>query len=130
MNDGVVTASDDIATALDDEPVAFTSGADGQSLRAHVERDINLARLVRRYYREDPVFLKILSQPGAHQRFGIRDKLIWMKSQMGRDVVCLPWKAFIRGRRLVEVIINQAHSTIGHYGGVARVEESSSMAHM
>ena len=30
----------------DDDPPAFTSGADGQSLRVSVERDINLARLV------------------------------------------------------------------------------------
>src|SRR6266481_1442286 len=115
MNDDAVTASDEVP-APDDEPIAFTPGANGQSLRAHVERDINLARLVQRYYREDPVFSKVLSQPRAHRRFGIRDKLIWTKGQMGRDVVCLPWKAFIRGRRLVEVIIDQAHSTIGHYG--------------
>src|SRR6266481_700406 len=115
MNDDVGTMLDEVP-APDDEPIAFTSGANGQSLRAHVERDINLARLVRRYYREDPVFSKVLSQPGAHRCFGIRDKLIWMKGQMGREVVCLPWKAFIQGRRLVEVIIDQAHSTIGHYG--------------
>jgi len=35
---------------------------------------------------------------------------------MGRDVVCIPRKAFLKGRRLVEVIIDQAHSTIGHFG--------------
>src|SRR6266481_4874454 len=115
MNNDAVAVSDEVP-APDDEPIAFTSGANGQSPRAHVERDINLTRLVRRYYQEDPVFSKVLSQPGVHRRFVIHDKLIWMKGQMGRDVVCLPWKAFIRGRRLVEVIIDQAHSTIGHYG--------------
>ncbi len=50
MNDGMVTVSGDVATALDDEPIAFMSGADGQSLHAHVERDVNLAQLVQRYY--------------------------------------------------------------------------------
>ena len=30
----------------DDDPPAFTSGADGQSLRVCVERDFNLAQLV------------------------------------------------------------------------------------
>jgi len=35
---------------------------------------------------------------------------------MGRDVVCIPRKAFHRGRRLVEIIIDQAHSIIGHFG--------------
>ena len=42
MNDGAVTTLGDVATALGDEPIAFTSGADGQSLCAHVERDVNL----------------------------------------------------------------------------------------
>src|SRR6266481_6712496 len=45
MNDDAVTTLDEVP-APDDEPIAFTSGANGQSLRAHVERDINLARLV------------------------------------------------------------------------------------
>src|SRR6266481_5734978 len=87
MNDSVVTASGDAATTLDNEPLAFMSGADGKSLHAHVERDVNLARLVQRYYQEDPVFSKVLSQPRAHQCFGINEKLIWMNSQMGRDVI-------------------------------------------
>jgi len=39
-----------------------------------------------------------------------------MKNQMSRNVVCIPRRAFLKGRRLVEVIINQAHSTIGHFG--------------
>ena len=52
----------------------------------------------------------------AHQRFGVRDGLIWTKNQMGQDVVCLHRKAFLRGRRLVKIVIDQAHTTIGHYG--------------
>ena len=35
---------------------------------------------------------------------------------MKKDVVCLPWKAFLQGRRLVEVIIDHAHIMIGHFG--------------
>ncbi len=46
MNDGVVTVLSNVATALDNEPITFMSGADGQSLCAHIERDVNLARLV------------------------------------------------------------------------------------
>ena len=34
----------------DDDPPAFTSGADGQSLRVSVERDVNLARLMQAHY--------------------------------------------------------------------------------
>ena len=60
--------------------------------------------------------MKILHHLEAHLHFRIRDQLIWTKNQMGRDVICVPWKAFIWGRQLIEVILNQAHTPIGHFG--------------
>ena len=66
----------------DDNPPAFTSGADGQSLRVSVERDVNLARLMRAHYHKDPLFMKVLHHPEAHPRFGIKGQLIWTKNQM------------------------------------------------
>ena len=100
----------------DDDPPAFMSGADGQSLCICVERDINLTQLVRAHHHNDPLFMKILHHLEAHPHFGIKDQLIWTKNQMGRDVVCIPWKAFTWGRRLIEVILDKAHTTIGHFG--------------
>ena len=100
----------------DNLPLAIEAGADGQSLCTHVEQQVDLTRVVRRHYHIDPVFTKILVHPDAHQRFRVRDGLIWTKNQMGRDIVCLAWKAFLRGRRLVKIVIDQAHTMIGHYG--------------
>ena len=60
--------------------------------------------------------MKVLHHPEAHPHFGIKDQLIWTKNQMGRDIVCVPRKAFIQGRWLIEVILDQAHTTIGHFG--------------
>ena len=100
----------------DDLPLAIRAGADGQSLCTHIEWQVDLVHIVRKHYREDPVFAKILVHPDAHQRFGVHDGLIWTKNQMGQDIVCFPRKAFLRGRRLVEVIIDQAHTTISHFG--------------
>ena len=54
----------------DDDPPAFTSGADGQSLRISVERDVNLAWLVQAHYHKDPLFMKVLHHPEAHPRIG------------------------------------------------------------
>ena len=100
----------------DQLPLAIESGVDRESLCAHIERTLNLADTICKYYRKDPTFAKVLANPEAHPRFGIKDGLIWTKNQMKKDVVCLPWKAFLQGRRLVEVIINHAHTTIGHFG--------------
>src|SRR6266481_1058741 len=99
----------------DDVPLAIKSGADGQSLHVHIERNIDLASVICKFYHEDPTFSKILAHPEAHLSFGIKQNLIWTKNQMKRDVVCLPQKAFLRGRRLVEVILDHAHTRIGHF---------------
>ena len=48
MNRGAMSTPTD---APGDAPTALTSGVDGQSLHSHVERNINLAHLVCRYYR-------------------------------------------------------------------------------
>ena len=111
MNEGAATAP---IKQSDGEPLAIDSGANGQSLHTTVERDINLTSIACKAYRDDPLFTKILSHPEAHPHFGIHDQLIWTKNQMGRDIVCIPQQSYLRGRRLIEVILDQAHHTIGH----------------
>ena len=59
---------------------------------------------------------KIITQPDAYPRFGIQEGLIWTKNQLKRDVICIPQDTFQRGRMLIEIIIDHAHQTIGHYG--------------
>ena len=59
---------------------------------------------------------KIITQPDAHPRFSIWEGLIWTKNQLKRDVICIPRDTFQRGRRLIEIIIDHANQTIGHYG--------------
>ena len=51
----------------DDLALAIQAGADGQSLHMRVERQVDLARIVRKHYREDPIFVKILAHLDAHQ---------------------------------------------------------------
>ena len=38
------------------------------------------------------------------------------KNAYCKDMICIPWDAFRRGRRLIEIIIDHAHQIIGHYG--------------
>ena len=77
---------------------------------------MDLRAVVKNAYRKDMICVKIIAQPDAYPRFGIWEGLIWMKNQLKHDVICIPWDAFQRGRRLIEIIINHAHQTIGHYG--------------
>ena len=110
------TSDDNLESSDNDLPLAIKSGSDGLSLWTCIEKDVDLMCIVRKYYHKDTIFTKILAHPEAHQCFGIWDRLIWTKNQMGEDVVCVPCKVFLQERRLVEIIIDQVHTTIGHFG--------------
>ena len=64
-----------------DSPLAIQAGADGQSLRTRIEQQVDLMRIVRKHYPEDPIFTKILAHPDAHNdlvcmmvSFGLKTK--------------------------------------------------------
>ena len=77
---------------------------------------MDLRAIVKNTYCKDTICAKIIMQPEAYPRFGIREGLIWTKNQLKHDVICIPWDTFQRGRRLIKIIINHVHQTIGHYG--------------
>jgi Integrase zinc binding domain len=58
----------------------------------------------------------VLKAPKEHTCFGVHDGLIWTKNLYKRDVICIPHSVFLKGRRLIEVIINHAHQVVGHFG--------------
>ena len=77
---------------------------------------MDLRAVVKNTYCKDMICVKIIAQPDAYPRFSIWEGLIWTKNQLKHDVICIPQDTFQRGRRLIEIIINHAHQTIGHYG--------------
>ena len=81
----------------------------------HIEETMDLRAVVKNAYHKDTICAKIIAKPDAYPRFGIWEGMIWMKNQLKCDVICIPRDAFQRGRRLIEIIIDHAHQTIGHY---------------
>src|SRR3977135_4023995 len=116
MNAGIASKPTRIAVDDPSDALALASAPDGRDLRKCVERNTNLAQIVRDGYLKDSTFNKVLQHPEAYPRFGVRDGLVYTKNQTGQDVVCLPCATLLRGRRLIEVIIDHAHQTIGHFG--------------
>ena len=62
------------------------------------------------------MYSKILENPKAHAKFGVKEGLIFMKNNLSWDVICVSPKAIHKGKRLIEIIINYAHNIIGHFG--------------
>ena len=77
---------------------------------------MDLRAIVKNAYYKDTICVKIITQPEAYPRFDIQEGLIWTKNRLKCDVICIPQDAFQRGRRLIEIVIDHVHQTIGHYG--------------
>ena len=103
-------------TLLTDDVAAIAASNDSKSLQTHIEEMMDLQAIIKNTYRKDTICAKIITQPDAQLRFSIQEGVIWTKNQLKCNVICIPWDAFQRGRRLIKIIINHAHQTIGHYG--------------
>ena len=99
----------------DDDVVAIHSGNDKESLHTRIEESFTLTNKVKQSYRKDKLYSKILEKPKAHALFGCKDGLIFTKNLLKRDILCIPCEAFVKGRRLIAIIIDHAHSIIGHF---------------
>ncbi|KAF8289711.1 hypothetical protein DL93DRAFT_2069142, partial [Clavulina sp. PMI_390] len=68
---------------------------------------------IRSSYKDDPLFRKILSNPTHHRSFELRDGLILFHPSASDSALCIPDSVF-QGRRAREIIIDLAHTTVGH----------------
>lgn len=71
---------------------------------------------VRAGYARDALFAKIREHPDQFTRFQQHDGLLYLERTDGLPVLCIP-RAMHKARKLTEIIIDQAHRTIGHAGG-------------
>ena len=69
-----------------------------------------------KFYREDKIYSKILENPKAHTKFGVKEGLIFTKNNLSQDVICISPKATHKEKQLIKIIIDHAHNIIGHFG--------------
>ena len=100
----------------DEDTIVYTLGSNGKPLLALIEQEFDLNQVIRKFYQQDKIYSKILENPKAHAKFGIKEGLIFMKNNLSRDVICISPKAIHKGKRLIEIIIDHAHNIIGHFG--------------
>ncbi|RPD72494.1 hypothetical protein L226DRAFT_424841, partial [Lentinus tigrinus ALCF2SS1-7] len=72
-------------------------------------------------YEADPLFSKILEAPQDHKRFTLRDGFIYTTNRCGEEVLCLP-RAKFKNKTTTQIVLDQAHETIGHYGAQCTAE--------
>ena len=107
---------DSISSPDNDDVVAINSGNDKESLHTCIEQSFDLNSKVKQAYRKDKLYYKILEKPKTHALYCCKDGLVFTKNLLTRDVLCIPHEAFVKGRLQIAIIIDHAHSIIGHFG--------------
>jgi hypothetical protein len=78
-------------------------------------RDCSILVEIQNGYAMDLTFAKVLKNIGHHRNFVIADSLIYTHNHAGDSVLCIP-SVVSRKQCLMEIVITQAHKTLGHFG--------------
>ena len=84
--------------AEDDDTIAYTSGINGKPLLASIKKEFDLNKLIMKFYRQDKIYSKILENPKAQAKVGVKEGLIFTKNNLSRDVICISPKAIHKGK--------------------------------
>ena len=66
----------------DEDTIIYTSGSNGKPLLALIEKELDLNQVIRKFYRQDKIYSKILENPKAHAKFEIKEGLIFTKNNL------------------------------------------------
>ena len=75
----------------------------------------DLEKICRNAYQNDKTFWKIIKHLKDHKSFKVTKGIIYHKINAEHKVICIP-KSNVEGRRLTELVIDQAHRIVGHLG--------------
>jgi hypothetical protein len=101
--------------ATEEDPTVFASRVCGEHLVAKLTANNSFITDIKSGYDHDSLFAKVLKQPDQHAAFTIRDQLIWSRNRGGEQVLCVP-STKMGHQSLHGVIIDQAHTIVGHFG--------------
>ena len=79
----------------DNDIIAYMSANNGKLMLTMIKKEFNLNKIIMKFYWQDKIYSKILENPKAQVRFGIKQGLIFTKNNLSRDVSISP-KAIVR----------------------------------
>ena len=59
----------------DDNTIAHMSANNGKPLLMIIKKEFDLNKIIIKFYRQDKIYSKILENPKAHMRFGIKERI-------------------------------------------------------
>ena len=71
----------------DEDTIVYTAGSNRKPLLALIEKEFNLNGIIMKIYWQDKIYSKILENPKAHVKFGVKEGLIFMKNTVGNKSI-------------------------------------------
>ncbi|KAL1684630.1 hypothetical protein GGG16DRAFT_67928, partial [Schizophyllum commune] len=100
----------------DSDPTVADSRGSGPDLRAQVSETFGeFFKTVKLAYADDPLARKILEHPDSHKAFRVHSGIIWVQNANHEWVAYVPSGSFA-DKTMRQIIIEQAHQTVGHFG--------------
>ena len=81
-------------------------------LQVHLEGE-GFLDVVHKGYAKDTLFSKIIGNISQHPQYSLQDGVLYFMNAMGNPVIAI-LGALSKGRRVTEIVIDQAHHIIGH----------------
>ena len=82
----------------DNDTITHMSANSGKLLLMVIEKEFDLNEIIMKFYQQDKIYSKILENPEAHVRFGVRQGLIFTKNNLSRDVIYISPKAIHKAK--------------------------------
>ena len=77
----------------DEDTIVYTAGSNGKPLLASIKKEFDLNQIIMKLYQQDKIYSKILENPKAYAKFGVKEGLIFTKNNLSQDVICVSPKA-------------------------------------
>ena len=104
-----------ILVSDDNDSITLTSRNNRLSLFIQVEQTFDLTNTVKNTYQKDKLYSKILENPEAHALFGCKVGFVFTKNLQKWDILCDPHEAFQKGKWVIKIIRDHAHTIISHF---------------
>jgi hypothetical protein len=101
-------------TVTEEDLTVFESRVRGEHLVAKLTVNNSFLADIRSGYKHNLLFAKVMKQPDQHTAFTVHDQLVWSHNRGGEQVLCVPLTK-MGHQSLHGVIINQAHTIVGHF---------------
>ncbi|RDX39827.1 hypothetical protein OH76DRAFT_1304695, partial [Lentinus brumalis] len=88
----------------------------GPPLDDTIQSDPGLWKAIREGYNDDPLYQKVVANPPAYPNFHIRDGILYVRTRLGFECVCIPRSKYNGKRRLTEIVLDTGHKVLGHLG--------------